>query len=519
VFNRPLSAVALSLLPIACSPVENLDGTLALTDTEAYLEREVLVGFSGASAPARASEFAGEFGLTLLEHNDQLSVGRFRIEGPESEKEMAQLIGEDSRVQYAEPNFIAFASGTQNPSDPYLGYQWNLDRVGVPAAWAYGQGSGLTVAVLDTGVLANGPDGFDRLLSGYDFYYGDSDPSDRDGHGTFVAGTIAQSTDNGVGVAGIAPDAAILPVKVLSDQGYGDIQAIANGITWSADQGADVINMSLGSAYPSQTLERACAYAYDQGAVLVAATGNEFSSRVNYPAAYDTVIGVGATRADDSRAGYSNTGPGIDLMAPGGDLSRDQSGDGYADGVLQETIEGGRWTYTFWEGTSMAAPHVAAAAALILEQGDYSPDEVYSILASTTRDLGTPGYDSETGYGLIHIEAALALARGSGSPPTDAEAPEPSQEETEAEASEAALAISDVSGWADGDSFTLQWTTSSPADSYVEFEGYGTYGDPSMTTRHTLRFRGSPGTDLTFTLQSTDASGQLAEDGPWTISL
>jgi serine protease len=240
---------------------------------------------------------------------------------------------------------------------------------------------------------------------------------------------------------------------------------------------------------------------------------------VNYPAAYDTVIGVGATRADDSRAGYSNTGSGIDLMAPGGDLSRDQNGDGYADGVLQETIEGGRWTYTFWEGTSMAAPHVAAAAALILEQGDYSPDEVYSILASTTRDLGSPGYDSETGYGLIHVEAALALARGGSSSPEGAEDPEPTEDEVTTEEPQSDLAISDVSGWADGDSFTLQWTTSAPADSYVDFEGYGTYGDPSMTTRHTLRFRGSPGTVLTFTLQSTGSSGQLVEDGPWTISL
>ena len=105
------------------------------------------------------------------------------------------------------------------------------------------------------GVRSDGPDGFDRLLNGYDFYYGDSDPTDYDGHGTFVAGTIAQSTDNGVGVMGIAPDASILPVKVLSDQGYGDISAISNGIIWSANQGAQVINMSLGSAYPSQTLE------------------------------------------------------------------------------------------------------------------------------------------------------------------------------------------------------------------------------------------------------------------------
>jgi serine protease len=517
VLNRsPLLFLAAFSLS-ACQPAIQEDISPVLTDTEAYIERELLIAIDEDEDGSRLAGIQRDFGLSLLEHHTAIGVSRVLIEGPETEKQMADLVNLDDRVSFAEPNYIAVAASSD---DPYSPWQWNLDRIGGSAAQAYGTGSGVTVAVLDTGVLSGGPDGIGHLLGGYDFYYGDSDPSDRDGHGTFVAGTIAQSTGNGVGVAGLAPGASILPVKVLSDQGYGDISAIANGITWASDQGAQVVNMSLGSAYPSQTLERACTYAYERGTVLVAATGNEFSSQLNYPAAYDTVIAVGATRADDSRAGYSNTGSGIDLMAPGGDLSRDQNGDGYADGVLQETIEGGQWTYTFWEGTSMAAPHVAAAAALVLAQGDFSPAEVYNILASTTRDLGSSGYDSETGYGLIHVEAAVALAAsGVGSSPSEGSPSEPAEETPSSSSDTTAPEISGVTGWSDGSSFTVQWTTNEIADSYIDFDEYGVYGDDDLNTRHTLRFQAQQGMTFVFSLLSTDEQGNTAESGPWQISL
>ena len=185
------------------------------------------------------------------------------------------------------------------------------------------------------GVRGGGPDGITTLLGGYDAYYDDDDPSDNDGHGTFVAGTIAQSTNNGRGVAGMAPGASILPVKVLSDQGFGDVRALANGIVYATDQGADVINMSLGSPSSSQTEYRAIQYAYDRDVVLVAASGNEFARSISYPAAYPEVIAVGAVRASGTRSPYSNTGSGLEIVAPGGDLNRDDNGDGYADGVLR----------------------------------------------------------------------------------------------------------------------------------------------------------------------------------------
>jgi serine protease len=488
-------------------------GAPSLEDTEAYIDRELLVAVAGDDAVQLALERS--HGLTELGRNDALGVALLGFDAARSVREVVASLEDDHRVHFAEPNHLARATG--QPTDPYAAYQWNLDALDVATAWEAGRGEGVVVAVLDTGVKGGGPDGITHLLSGYDFYYGDSDPSDRDGHGTFVASTIGQRTDNGVGVAGVAPGASILPVKVLSDNGYGDIHAIAQGITWAADQGADVINLSLGSASSSRTLEAACAYAVGKGAVLVAASGNEFASSVSYPAAYDGVIAVGAVRLDGTRAGYSNTGSALDLVAPGGDLSRDDNGDGYADGVLQETIEGGAWTYTFWEGTSMASPHVAAVAALVVAQGVSDPEEVAAILVDSATDLGSAGWDSGTGHGRVNAAAAVALAQGGqgggGAPAQGAEeAPTSGPDAT-------APTIGAVGGYTDGDRFTIQWTTDEPADSWLDFDPYGLVGDAALVTSHSLSLRGSSGALYTFRIQSTDAAGNTAQSGWYTIQL
>ena len=208
------------------------------------------------------------------------------------------------------------------------------------------------------------------------------------------------------------------------------------------------------------------------------------------------------------------------LYGPGGDLSRDQNNDGYADGVLQETIEGGQWTYAFWEGTSMAAPHVAATAALIFGATRLHPDEVYNILASTTRDMHTAGYDTQTGHGLIHAEAALALAvRGTSDTPENLPRLKKKNKRLQKRRPQTPPTIQDVQGWADQGSFTIQWTTNEPASSFIDFEDYGVYGTDELTTRHTLRFQAPRGILLNFSLLSTDAAGNTAEDGPWSLQM
>ena len=487
-------------------------------DTEAYLDQEILVGLVDLENETAQLEFAAAFELDRLDPVEGLAIGRFKVRSDLSVKEAAQLVADDPRVAFAEPNYLARVSA-QAGQDPYYAWQWNFDQVEAETAWQYGTGQGVTVAVLDTGVRSGGPDGFQNLLNGYDFYYNDSDPSDRDGHGTFVAGTIGQSSGNGVGVAGLAPDADILPVKVMSDGGYGSVSAIANGIVWATDQGADVINMSLGTMGSSETLRQACEYAYDRGVVVIAATGNEYASSLNYPAKYDTVIAVGATRYDGRRSAYSNTGSGVELLAPGGDLSRDQNGDGYADGVLQETYTQGQWTYTFWEGTSMAAPHVAAAAALVIGAGVDKPADVRAILAETASDLGSAGYDTYHGYGRLNAGAAVELAATGqwGTAEDETETVDDEADDTTTESG--APTISNVSGYVEGLRFTIQWTTNEPASSHIDFEGYGTYGNDDLTTSHSLTFTGQSGATYSLTLISTDSDGDSASDGPYTLSL
>ena len=486
-----------------------------LVDTVPYLDGEVLVAVAGDEVSAMHLEDDND--LVQVDRIDAIGVSRFRFDETYTVRGVVEKLERDDRVLYVEANTLVRIAGAD---DPYLGYQWNLDAANVTPAWQTTTGKGVTVAVLDTGVRTGGPDGIATLLSGYDFYNNDDNPSDGNGHGTFVAGTIAQSTNNAVGVAGIAPGVDILPVKVMGDDGTGDVAAIANGLVWAADQGAQVANMSLGSAYPSQTLEDACRYARDRGVTLVGATGNEYGTSVGYPAAYDTVIAVGATGYSGVRAGYSNTGKGIDLMAPGGDLSKDENKDGYADGILQETIENGRWTYTFWEGTSMATPHVAAAAALVTAAGASNPDEVYAALTSTARDLGSTGYDTSYGYGLLDVTSAVAVAGsaesgsdGSGSSGSDTGGGGSSGVDT------TPPTLSNVSGFTQGNKFTLQWTTNEPATSAVNFEGYGEIGDETLTTSHALSFNGNAGDTYYFTLVSRDAATNRGETGTYYVAL
>ena len=249
-------------------------------------------------------------------------------------------------------------------------------------------------------------------MPGYDFINNDEHANDDDGHGTHVTGTLAQSTNNALGTAGIAFNCSIMPVKVLSKRGVGSYADIADGIYFAVDNGADIINMSLGGAGDSITLRNAVAYAYNQGVTIVCAAGNEYleGNAPAYPAAYDEYcIAVGATRFDRTRAYYSNTGSYLDLVAPGGDMYVDQNADGYGDGILQQTFGTNPkdWGYWFYEGTSMAAPHVSGIAALLISVGITSPDVVREALQSTARDLGPAGWDDEYGWGLVDACAAL----------------------------------------------------------------------------------------------------------------
>jgi len=351
---------------------------------------------------------------------------------------MVEIYRRHPLVEYAEPNFIATA--TFAPDDPFYknGYQWHLhnpDHPGIQMenAWNDSDGDGVIVAILDTGVayenygaFMQAPDlALTQFVSGYDFVDGDPHPNDEHGHGTHVAGTVSQSTNNAIGVAGVAFHSTIMPVRVLNANGSGTHADIADGIHFAADNGAKVINMSLGGP-SSTTLQNAVAYAHEQGVTIVASAGNGGpSGSTSYPAAYDDeVIAVAASRYDETVSYYSTWGDYVDITAPGGDLTVDQNGDGFGDGVLQQTINVNTkdptdFGYWFLQGTSMASPHVAGVVAMLLSRDPtLTPDGVRTILQSTARDIGQSGWDRASGWGLIQAGEALSYQFSGNLPPS-----------------------------------------------------------------------------------------------------
>ncbi len=305
------------------------------------------------------------------------------------------------------------------PNDPKYKYQWHLDQIHMPAAWATAQGDGVVVAVIDTGVTKVEDLAGTEIVPGWNFVDNTDDARDDHGHGTHVAGTIAQTTHNGVGVAGVAYKAKIMPIKVLSAQGSGSVAGIADGIRWAADHGAKVINMSLGGRFNSQVLAKAVRYAHDKGVVVVCAAGNDGKGRVSYPAANSGALAVAATQFDEGTTFYSNWGREISVAAPGGNTRLDQNGDGMPDGVMQNTVTPGnieKQDYLLFMGTSMASPHVAGVAALLMGSGVTDPNAVKRILENTARKpaqyKGSKSKrDEHYGAGIIDAAAAVREAQ------------------------------------------------------------------------------------------------------------
>jgi serine protease len=420
---RVLSTLILlvALFSLASAAEEFHVGQPSLTSNAvSYVPDEIVVKFKDGVSKQQEALVKADLGVTLISANAQIGIQQLKIPVGKTVEEMVAAFSKRSDVEYAEPNYIAHAFMT--PNDPYYSYQWHMPQINMPAAWDQSTGiQSVVVAVIDCGVAyetygayTQAPDlAGTHFVAGYDFVNNDSHPNDDCGHGTHVTGTVAQTTNNAVGVAGVAFDCSIMPIKVLDASGNGTYTAIVNGITFAADNGAEVINMSLGGATGSTALQNAVIYAHNAGVTIVCAAGNAGTSAAQYPAAYTDCISVSAVRYDRTYPSYSSYGSTIDICAPGGDVTVDQNADGYPDGVLQQTHDGvtyGTFGYYFFEGTSMASPHVAGVAALLISKagGSMTPDAVRAALQNTATDLGPAGWDQHYGYGEVNASAALA---------------------------------------------------------------------------------------------------------------
>lgn len=307
-----------------------------------------------------------------------------------------------SDVVYAEPHFIYLTNEEQQPSAAtpndvlYSRYQWNLPIIHTELGWKVSKGAtSVPIAIVDTGVDLEHPDLHDHLLEGYNAVNPNQSPMDDVGHGTHVTGVVAALVNNHIGVAGMTWANPVIPVKVLDQSGAGSTYAVAQGIIWATDQGARVINLSLGNYADAQFLHDAIRYAFDRDVVLIAASGNDDTATPGFPAAYPEVLAVSATDHLNRRASFSNYGEYIDVAAPGLNIASTFPGSQYAA----------------MSGTSMASPHVTALAALIRSVNPMLKNiEVMEIIRQTATDLGPEGRDIHFGYGLINVDKALQSA-------------------------------------------------------------------------------------------------------------
>jgi thermitase len=309
----------------------------------------------------------------------------------------------DPNVLYAEPNYIARVSDAEQPNDPDFSKQYAPQITKAVEGWAIHSGkTDAVLAIVDTGIDASHPDLKDKVLPGYDTIDGDNNPRDGHGHGTHCAGIAAALTNNGVGMAGIAPDSKIFAVRVLDDNGSGTYANVATGMIKAADMGAKVISMSLGGPSSSKEIEDAVKYCQSKDVLVIAAMGNDGRETQSYPAAIPGVLAVGSTDSADKRSSFSNMGKHISVSAPGSKIWSTLPTYKVAMGQ----------NYGFASGTSMATPAAAGLAILVRSANpSFTSAQARSVIEKSADDIGPSGFDKEYGFGRINVLKALSAGR------------------------------------------------------------------------------------------------------------
>jgi len=400
---KAYTLIGLAALVVACgnSAVNKPSPTSVLTK-DGVVAGAIVVDMKDNVSQSDIDDLSKIAGTELHADNDTARKYKYEegVVNVADEDAILEKLNADPRVEHAEK--VVEYKALFTPNDELYKDQWGLKRAGAESSYNMSCGQGVVVAVVDTGIAClhddntKGIDDLPTCQGGYNFISNNSNAADDNGHGSHCAGTIAQLTNNNHGGAGLAPCVKLMPVKVLSGSGSGSMESVAEGIRFAADNGANVISLSLGSSHPSDIVKDAVDYAHDKGVVIVAAAGNSGGS-VGYPAAYPNAIAVSAMDANDRIANFSSRGPQVAISAPGVN-------------ILQQTIcEGSDGTdgcgeFKAFNGTSMATPHVSAAAALVVAQGITDPDAVRAKLQSTADPKKEPNL---YGAGILRADSAV----------------------------------------------------------------------------------------------------------------
>lgn len=327
---------------------------------------------------------------------DKINVRIVQLPANASEKAVAALLKNNKHIKFAERDMLVKTEGTAN--DPYFGSAWHLPKIQAPVAWDSSLGTNVTIAILDSGVDPSHPDLTGKLVAGWNFFDNNSNTADVYGHGTKVAGTAAAATNNAIGVAAVASGASIMPVRVAGTDGYGSWSAIASGLTWAADHGARVANLSFYGVETSSSAVSAAQYMKNKGGVVVTGAGNYGVEETITPS--NTMITVSATDSGDAKTSWSSYGSFVDVAAPGAGIWTTTNGGGY--GAVS--------------GTSFSSPVTAGVVALMMAANpSLSATEVQNRLYASATDLGTAGFDKYYGNGRVDAAAAVQAAKAAAS--------------------------------------------------------------------------------------------------------
>lgn len=348
---------------------------------------EIIVKMKKQVAKSLASDVHKKMKADIKHHNESLNFYTVKVHG-KSAKEAVEEYSKLPDVEYAEPQVTV--EGAWTPNDPSLATdQYAPQKIQLPEAWDYTRGkNNILVAVVDSGVKSDHPDLTGKVILGHDYIDGDDNPNDENGHGTGVTGIIGALTNNNMGIAGAVPNSKILAIRVLNASNSGTNDGVANGIIYAVDHGAKVINVSIRTLSDSQIIHDAVDYAWNHGGIVVAAAGNDGVTAPSYPAAYNNVVSVGGTDANDNKYSWTNFGNWVKIAAPAVNVYTTTNNNGYGSA----------------SGTSFAAPYVSGVAALLASQGR-SNQQIRDAIYNTADNI--PGTGTNWVYGRVNALKAV----------------------------------------------------------------------------------------------------------------